>query len=81
MTQTERDRLLMKIDIGLNGNGSKGLIKRVDELEEWKDKRPQDCPAKPLSQSDIMKRRAFEVALMAVLLSALQFIAKLAGLW
>ena len=81
MTQTERDRLLMRVDIGLNGNGSKGLIKRVDELEEWKGTRPQDCPAKPVSQADIIKRRLYEVALMALLLSALQFIAKLAGLW
>ena len=81
MTQTERDRLLMRVDIGLNGNGSKGLIKRVDELEEWKGTRPQDCPAKPLSQADIIKRRALEVAIIGLVLAAGQFVAKLMGMW
>ena len=79
MTQTERDRLLMRVDIGLNGNGQKGLIKRVDDLEEWKDKRPQECPAKPLSQADIIKRRALEVAIIGLILAGLQFGFKLAG--
>ena len=61
MTQTERDRLLMRVDIGLNGNGGKGLNGRMDEMEDWAKKRPQECPAKPLDRATIIRQRALEV--------------------
>ncbi len=81
MTQSERDEMLIRLDVGINGNGGKGLNGRVDDLEDWKDTRPRECPAKPLSQSDVMKRRALEVAVMGLLLAIGQFAAKALGWW
>ena len=81
MTQSERDRLLMRVDIGLNGNGGKGLNGRVDELEEWAKKRPQECPAKPLERGTIIRQRALEVSVIGLILVAAQLVGKVFGLW
>ena len=53
------------------GNGTKGLAERVGDLEQ------KDAPP---SQTEIMKRRALEVAIMGVVLSAVTLLFKVIGL-
>jgi len=81
MTQTERDRTLMRVDIGLNGNGGKGLVGRVDELEEWAKKRPQECPAKKPSRAIIITQRAAELAAIGLIWTIADSIGKAKGWW
>ena len=81
MTQTERDRLLMRVDIGLNGNGGKGLNGRMEDLEEWAKKRPQECPAKKPSPAIILARRGVEVGALALIWAIAQTIGKAKGWW
>ena len=58
----------------VKGNGSKGHEQRLEEMERWKLSRPMECPAKPLSRSNVVKRRMLEVSVMALFLSAAQII-------
>ena len=81
MTQTERDQMLMRLDIGINGNGAKGLTSRVDDLEDWKETRPQECPAKKPDRATIFKQRALEMSAVGLILAAANFVAKALGWW
>ncbi len=81
MTQSERDEMLIRLDIGINGNGAKGLDGRVDDLEEWQKTRPQECPGIKPDRAIILRQRALEVTVMGLLLATFQFIAKVAGWW
>ncbi len=81
MTQSQRDELLIRLDVGLNGNGAKGLDNRVEELEDWQKTRPRECPAKPLDRSTILRQRALEVGVLGLILAAGQFAAKALGWW
>jgi len=66
------DRVISKIDkmeVILTGNGTKGHEQRLEEVEEWIKTRPKECPAKPLSRGDIIKRRMLEVAIMSLIVS------------
>ena len=58
----------------VSGNGSKGHEQRLDVLENWKTGRPAECPAKPLSKGDVMKRRVLEVSVMALVISVVQVV-------
>ena len=76
----EQIKLLNKINVNveiikkqLEGNGVKGVFGRLDDLEEWKKTRPVECPAKPLSKGDVIKRRSLEVTIMALIISSLEF--------
>ena len=81
MTSTERDRLLMRVDIGLNGNGGKGLNGRMDDIEDWAKKRPQECPAKKPSRAVILAQRGVEVGILALIWAIVNTICKAKGWW
>ncbi len=77
MTIKERevlDKLITgfaELKTAIIGNGTKGLSERVDELEQKND---------PPSRTEIMKRRALEVAIMGFILSATTLVFKVVGL-
>ncbi len=81
MTQSQRDELLVRLDVGLNGNGGKGLNGRMDDMEDWKETRPQECPAKKPDRLVIIKQRALEVTILGLVLAGANFVAKAMGLW
>ena len=81
MTQAKRDELLIRLDVGLNGNGGKGLHDRVDDIEEWTKKRPQECPAQKPSPAIILARRGVEVGVLALVWAIAQTIGKAKGWW
>ena len=57
------------------GNGVKGLVERVEEIERWIKTHPANCPFLR-KRADILKTRAFEVAVIAVVLTALELFLK-----
>ena len=73
MTAAARDELLIRLDVGLNGNGSKGLHDRVDNLEEWKDGRPAECPV-ITKRKNILATRALEVGIVGLVLGGLRLL-------
>ncbi len=81
MTQSERDEMLIRLDIGINGNGAKGLDGRVDDLEEWQKTRPQECPGIKPDRATIFKQRALEMSAVGLILAAANFVAKALGWW
>ncbi len=81
MTQSERDEMLIRLDIGINGNGAKGLNGRVDDLEDWQKTRPQECPGIKPDRATILRQRALEVAVLGLILTAGNFAGKAFGWW
>ena len=73
MTLTQRDELLIRLDVGLNGNGAKGLNNRVDELEEWQKSRPVECPV-VAKRKNVMAIRALEVGVIGLVLGGLRLL-------
>ena len=62
-----------KLQVTVLGNGGKGHEQRIDDLEDWVDGRPKECPAH-ISRSDIYKRRGVEVAVLGIVLGLVQFV-------
>jgi len=81
MTQSERDVMLTRVDMSVNGNGTKGLHDRVNDLEDWKEKRPQECPAKKPSRAVILAQRGVEVGILTLIWAIAQTIGKAKGWW
>ena len=81
MTQTERDEMLIRLDMGVNGNGTKGLNGRVDDLEDWKETRPRECPSQKPDRSTILKQRTVEMMALGLILTLGNFVAKALGWW
>ena len=81
MTQTERDEMLIRLDIGVNGNGAKGLTGRVDDLEDWKETRPRECPSQKPDRGTIMLQRTVEVGVIGLVLAAGNLAGKALGWW
>ena len=77
MTAAARDELLIRLDVGLNGNGSKGLHDRVDNLEEWKDGRPAECPV-VTKRRNIVAIRGLEVAIAVAVFKGFDVLLKFA---
>ena len=64
-----------KIDLinqALQGNGGKGLFKRMDEIEEWQKTRPAECPEET-KRKNVIGIRMLEVGLLSVILGLLYF--------
>jgi len=66
------DKVISKIDkmeVILTGNGTRGHEQRIEDMEQWIKSRPQECPAKPLSKGDVIKRRILEVTIMSLIIT------------
>lgn len=88
MTTVERDKLLQKIDkhldridIQLNGNGTKGAFKRIDEIEGWKDSRPKVCPAQKPDKKTIVAMRSLEVAIISLVFGSVFKVLEIIWKW
>ncbi len=78
MTATERDELLIRLDVGVNGNGVKGLNDRVEEIEEWQKGRPVECPV-TVKRKNIVAIRGLEVAIAVLVFKGLDILFHVAG--
>jgi len=74
---SKQTELLQKTrdDIGETLQAIQWLNGRVVKIEEWRETHPRVCPIEK-KQGDILKARAVEVAVFAVVLTALQIILK-----
>ena len=81
MTQPERDRMLIRLDVGINGNGAKGLDGRVEELEDWQKTRPQLCPGIKPDRATVLKQRVLDVTVLGLILTAGNMLGKAFGWW
>lgn len=63
--------------IHVKGNGGKGLHQRMNDLEEWREERPQVCP---LSREETHKRHTREIALYGVIVAAVSLAVNLGWL-
>ena len=71
MTAAERDKLLIRLDVGVNGNGVKGLNDRMDGVEDWQKSHPQECPV-VAKRKNILATRALEVGVVGLVLGGLR---------
>jgi len=58
------------LQVIVTGNTGKGHEQRIENIEKWKASHPVVCPA-VVKQSNIMARRAVEVAVMAIVITIL----------
>ncbi len=77
MTAAERDTLLIRLDIGVNGNGAKGLNDRMDSMEEWKEGRPAECPV-VTKRKNVLAVRGLEVAIAVAVFKGFDVLLKFA---
>ena len=77
MNATDRDLLLMRLDVGVNGNGAKGLTERVGDMEDWKDGRPAECPV-AVKRRNIVAVRGLEVAIAVAVFKGFDLLLKFA---
>ena len=64
-----------KIDLinqALQGNGGKGLFKRMDDVENWQNDRPQECPIEQ-KRKNVIGVRMLEVGVIGLVLGVLYF--------
>ena len=62
----------------LEGNGGKGLFKRMDDTEKWQKNHTEELERKrELSRQQIMKRRAIEVSIMGLIIAAISVVLNL----
>ncbi len=73
MNATDRDELLIRLDVGVNGNGAKGLNDRVDDLEDWKGGHPVECPV-VAKRKNVLATRALEVGIVGLVLGGLRLL-------
>ncbi|KKL17227.1 hypothetical protein LCGC14_2487660 [marine sediment metagenome] len=73
MTTAERDKLLIRLDVGVNGNGVKGLNDRMDDAEEWQKGHPAECPV-VAKRKNILATRALEVGIVGLVLGGLRLL-------
>ncbi len=78
MTATKRDELLIRLDVGVNGNGAKGLNDRVEEIEEWQKGRPAECPV-VTKRKNVLAVRGLEVAIAVAVFKGLDILFHLVG--
>ena len=79
MTKQKADEMLTKIHQAIVGNGVKGLNDRMSAVEEYINDHPRICPLE-IRKKEIWKVRAFEISVIAVLLTLIQLAFRLAGL-
>ncbi len=77
MNATDRDELLIRLDVGVNGNGAKGLTDRVDDLEDWKGGHPVECPV-VTKRKNIIAVRGLEVAIAVAVFKGFDVLLKFA---
>ena len=62
-----------KLRVIVTGNGSIGHEQRIGSLENWRAKRPQECPHM-ISKKQIYARRAVDAAIIGLILTAALFV-------